>query len=477
MISANSRNPVRMESDIHQTLVIRTVMQLAAAGYICCLMPYMKLHQLSRIPCLYILKIESKLGIPINGVIQNSVINGYCLMHRADCGLSLLPIYLKNGISFDVVTFTTLIRGIFAENKVKDAVELFKKVVREKICEPNQVMHATVMNGLSKTGHTQKTSSLLRLMEQGNTKPDICIYNIVVDALCSDRNLDTAINLLNEIKQKGIPPNIVTYNTLIDGLCKLGQWEKVKTLFSEMVVNLNIYPNVCTFTIVIDGLCKEGKVADAKEVVGHMVKKGVEPDIITYNAMMDYIKKKLDEAMQLFREISQKGSMSNIVTTLLSCKYGLVEEAMSLFKKLERKREDTSIAFYNVVINGLCKNGKLKEAYAVFENLYFIGLLPDVRTYNVMINGFCLEGLFDEAKEILRKMEDNGCFPDSVTYNVIVQGFLRSNKISEIATFMKEMAERGFLFDATTTELLVNIIRKNPSVLDMIPELHSEKKQ
>lgn len=32
-------------------------------------------------------------------------------------------------------------------------------------------------------------------------------------------------------------------------------------------------------------------------------------------------------------------------------------------------------------------------------------------------------------------------------------------------------------FDATTTELLVNVIMENPFVVDMIPDLHSEKKR
>ncbi|MCD7449294.1 hypothetical protein HAX54_051034 [Datura stramonium] len=72
-------------------------------------------------------------------------------------------------------------------------------------------------------------------------------------------------------------------------------------------------------------------------------------------------------------------------------------------------------------------------------------------------------------------MEDNGCFPNNVTYNVIMQGFLRCSKISDIASFMKEMGRRGFSFDATTADLLVKAISKNPSVLDMIPELHSVK--
>ncbi|XP_047269415.1 pentatricopeptide repeat-containing protein At1g64100-like, partial [Capsicum annuum] len=138
---------------------------------------------------------------------------------------------------------------------------------------------------------------------------------------------------------------------------------------------------------------------------------------------------------------------------------------------------EKTFVFYSVVINGLCKNSKLDEAHAIFEKLSSIELLPDVRTYTVMINGFCLEGLFDEVKGILRKMEDNGCPLSNETYNVIVQGFLRCNKISEMASFMKEMGGRGFLFDATTTRLLINIARENPSVVNMIPELHSKNKK
>uniref|UniRef100_M1BU75 PPR1 protein n=1 Tax=Solanum tuberosum TaxID=4113 RepID=M1BU75_SOLTU len=140
------------------------------------------------------------LGIPIDGFILTSVINSYCLMDHAHFGFSVLPIYLKNGIPFNIVTFNTLLRGIFAENKVKDVVQLFKKLVRDKICDPDEFMYATVMNGLSKRGHTKKTLSMLRLMGQGSTKPNIYIYNIVIDSLCKDRNLDGAINLLNEMK-------------------------------------------------------------------------------------------------------------------------------------------------------------------------------------------------------------------------------------------------------------------------------------
>ncbi|KAM3376578.1 hypothetical protein P3S68_015293 [Capsicum galapagoense] len=91
-----------------------------------------------------------KLGIPIDGFILSNVINSYCLMQHVDCAFSVLPIYVKTGIPFNVVTFTSLIRGLFAEHKVINAIVLFKKLVRENICEPDEIMYGTVINGLSK---------------------------------------------------------------------------------------------------------------------------------------------------------------------------------------------------------------------------------------------------------------------------------------------------------------------------------------
>lgn len=67
-------------------------------------------------------------------------------------------------------------------------------------------------------------------------------------------------------------------------------------------------------------------------------------------------------------------------------------------------------------------------------------------------------------------MKDNGCFPNNITYNVVVQGFLRFKKISEMTSFVKEMTGRGFSFDATTTGVLINVLKENPSIVDMIPD-------
>ncbi|WMV32290.1 hypothetical protein MTR67_025675 [Solanum verrucosum] len=209
------------------------------------------------------------------------------------------------------------------------------------------------------------------------------------------------------------------------------------------MIDKKIEPDIISYSVLINGYCKEKPLAEAMQLFHEISQNGSKPDIFTYNILLQGLFEagKIDSAKKIFAEMLSTVLVPDLYTlcTLLNgyFKYGLVEEAMSFFNKLERKIEYTSIEFYNVVINGLCKNSELDKARVIFEKLSLIGMLPN-------------------------KMEDNGCMP---------------NNVNEMATYMKEMVRKGFSCDADTTELLVNVIRENPSVLDMIPEFRSEHKK
>ncbi|GJS10798.1 nucleotide-binding alpha-beta plait domain-containing protein [Tanacetum coccineum] len=95
---------------------------------------------------------------------------------------------------------------------------LFKKLVREKLCEPNEVMYGTVINGLCKVGKTSKALELVRFMAKGSYKSRVDQYNMIIDGLCKDKMVDQALELFDKMIEKGI-----TYNSLIHGLCNFGR--------------------------------------------------------------------------------------------------------------------------------------------------------------------------------------------------------------------------------------------------------------
>ncbi|MFQ6671473.1 hypothetical protein Gotur_036011 [Gossypium turneri] len=145
-----------------------------------------------------------------------------------------------------------------------------------------------------------------------------------------------------------------------------------------------------------------------------MIKKGCAPDISSYNIMINgYCKaKRIDEAMELFHEISQKGPIVDTVT------YNTLMQAM------QNSKLELDIFCYNILIDGLCKAGHIEIGKELFHKISLNGLKPDVYTYSIMINGFCKEGLQDEAYQLFRSMGDNSRLLDSCCYNVMIQGFL-----------------------------------------------------
>nr|GEV18402.1 hypothetical protein [Tanacetum cinerariifolium] len=122
----------------------------------------------------------------------------------------LLATIFKLGHPPDLATYNTLIRGLVLADQVFEAVELFKKLIRDKLYEPDQYMYGTVINGLYKVGHTTKALKLLKFLEKGSCKP------------------------FNKMIGKGVHKEVITYNSLIHGLCNFGKENKAVRMLIDM---------------------------------------------------------------------------------------------------------------------------------------------------------------------------------------------------------------------------------------------------
>ncbi|GJU70381.1 putative tetratricopeptide-like helical domain-containing protein [Tanacetum coccineum] len=232
----------------------------------------------------------------------------------------------------DLATYNTLINGLVQSDRVFEAVELFKKIVREKLCEPNQISYGTIINGFRKV--------LARPLS------------------CSDKMVDQALELFAKMIEKGIRADVITYSFLIHGLCIFRRETEAAKLLIDMEEK-GIPPDIHTYTILVNAFCKQGPVKDAELAVQAM--KDLVPSIITYNTLINGYckKKKISEAMNLFREIPNKGLLPNVST-------------------------------YNTLLQGL---------------------KSDMKVYTVMIRVFLEEGLFDRAIELLKNMEGHVLLP------------------------------------------------------------------
>ncbi|GKA20643.1 putative tetratricopeptide-like helical domain superfamily protein [Tanacetum coccineum] len=227
------------------------------------------------------------LHVPVSVHTMSIVIKCCCQLHHTKDGLLALGFCFTRAIVPNVFIFSALLDRLILEDRILESDIFFKKLIKEKLCEPNVVMYTIMIKGLCKISNNVIAISLLRLMDERGSKPNVVTYSTIIDSLCKDKLIDEAFKLFKEmVFQKGIKPNVTTYNSLIDGLCNLGRWEEASKMLKYMLDG-RISLDVQTFSILVDVYCKESKIKEAENVINKMLERGIISDIVTYNSLID----------------------------------------------------------------------------------------------------------------------------------------------------------------------------------------------
>nr|GMD95861.1 putative pentatricopeptide repeat-containing protein At1g12700, mitochondrial [Ipomoea batatas] len=433
-------------------------------------------------------------GIPIDVYTINILVDVYCRSSRVDCGFCVLGVVFKCGLEFNVVTFNTLIKGLFLDNKIVEAVGLFKKLVRENVCKVNQITYGVLINGLCKSGHTQNALDLLIVMQEEGPKPDTIAYSTVIDSLCKDRMVDQALGLFSEMIERGVPPNIITYTSLIQGLCNFSRWKEVTKLMNEMVLH-NVYPDVYIFSILVDALCKEGMLESAETIIQIMIQRKIYPDVVTYNPLIEgyCLQGRMNEARKAFGRVVESGLQPNVwaYNTLINgyCKIKEMDEAMHLFCEIPQKGLHPNVVTYTTMLQGFFLVRRCSAALELFQEMLVAGHKPDFYTSCVLLGGLCDNGLVEQAMSVYHQLDRNGngshdydtiiidrvckigrlniarnVFNDLIskgrrlnvkTYNVMINGLCRGGFLDEALELLRKMEKNDCLPDTVTYNVIL----------------------
>ncbi|KAI3704979.1 hypothetical protein L1987_75209 [Smallanthus sonchifolius] len=234
------------------------------------------------------------MGMPPDLYAMNISIKCHCRLYQVTYAFALLATIFKQGHPPNLTIYTTLINGLVLADQVVEAVEMLKKLLREKLCEPDQIMFGTVINGLCKVGHTSKALELLRFMEAGSWNPTearelfnemqakgqapgICTYRILFHGMCKNSQCSDALALFRSLGSKELMKDVLLHNILIDGCSKCGKANLAMDLFDELLLK-GLKPTVRTYTVMIPVYFQEGLLEKGKELVRKMEENGCLPD-------------------------------------------------------------------------------------------------------------------------------------------------------------------------------------------------------
>nr|AAM92820.1 hypothetical protein [Oryza sativa Japonica Group]AAP54427.1 Rf1 protein, mitochondrial precursor, putative [Oryza sativa Japonica Group] len=266
-----------------------------------------------------------------------------CRAGRLDLGFAALGNVIKKGFRVEAITFAPLLKGLCADKRTSDAMDI-----------------------------------VLRRMTELSCMPDVFSCTILLKGLCDENRSQEALELLHMMADDrggGSPPDVVSYTTVINGFFKEGDSDKAYSTYHEML-DRRISPNVVTYSSIIAALCKAQAMDKAMEVLNTMVKNGVMPDCMTYNSILHGY-----------------------------CSSGQPKEAIGTLKKMRSDGVEPNVVTYRSLMNYLCKNGRCTEARKIFDSMTKRGLEPDIATYRTLLQGYATKGALVEMHALLDLMD------------------------------------------------------------------------
>ncbi|KAK9027743.1 hypothetical protein V6N11_067566 [Hibiscus sabdariffa] len=163
-------------------------------------------------------------------------------------------------------------------------------------------------------------------------------YSRFISALCSRENDRFSFRGFPSRVKKRRDPDVVTYNLVIDGMCKAGRFDNAVGLWKETAAK-GFHPVNKVYCALAVGLCDGGKadsarIGKAQAIKLFMMKNEHEPDLVTYNVLLNYF-----------------------------CNELMLQEAEKLLKNMKRSGIGPDVYSYNQMIKGLRNANKADKAF------------------------------------------------------------------------------------------------------------------
>ncbi|KAI6685837.1 hypothetical protein NL676_031750 [Syzygium grande] len=241
---------------------------------------------------------------------------------------------------------------------------------------------------------------------------------------------DQASQAFDYMRKRGVQINERACTVHLLALKRSDQVGLCVEFFSKMVES-GIGISVYSLTVVADGLCRNGAVKMARELVEQMSGKRVEPNIVTFNTLIEACVKWWN-----FRELD--------LVLLLMQKEGV------------EFNPDT----YKFLIGGYTSFGRAKEAEKLIVKMHDLGLEVDTHLCNLTICAFGRVGSARSAVKLFDEMTNRGVEKNADTYWALINGLCEVGEIEEVILYVGEMRRKGIQMGEVMMDRVVDAFCK-----------------
>ncbi|MBA0628733.1 hypothetical protein Godav_023402 [Gossypium davidsonii] len=135
-------------------------------------------------------------------------------------------------------------------------------------------------------------------------------------------------------------------------------------------------------------------VSEAEYIVDTMRMQGIDPDVFTYNALINghCLQKRMDKARSILQLMIKKGCGPHILRRTSS--------ACELLRMMLASGQVPDLVTCSILLDGFRRRGKLQEALKLFQAMRNSKLELNIVCYNIFIDGLCKAGHIEAGKDI-----------------------------------------------------------------------------
>lgn len=278
-----------------------------------------------------------------------------------------------------------------------------------------------------------------------------------------------AVEVFNK-RRNGFVVDVKIYTVLIYGWCKIGRVDMAERFLRDMVTR-GIEPNVVTYNVLLNGVCRkaslhpeerfERTIRNADKVFDEMRERGIEPDVTSFSIVLHVYSRahKPNMSLEKLKEMREMGlsptvaTYTSVVKCLCSC--GRLEDAEELLGEMVRDGISPCAETHNCFFKEYRGRKDVDGALKLYRKMKEEGLcMPSMHTYNILVGMFLRLNRLEIVREIWDDMKESRSGPDLDSYTMLVHGLCEKQKWREACQFFMEMIEKGFLPQKVTFETL-----------------------
>lgn len=228
--------------------------------------------------------------VKANSHMFNAIISCHAKHGNAESAEYWLQTMLKEGLSPDVATYSSVVHACAKSNDLARAEDWVDRMEASGV-HANTVTLNSVINACARCGRVDRAEVWLERMEERGLSPGILTYNSMINACAKAGQPERAETWLREMTTRGVHPDAVSYSTVIHAWTAIQEPAHAEVWLQELEEALHDgrvchgQPSTFCFNTVIQAWLRQQNVSRASEVARMAAAQGVEVSSANLNAL------------------------------------------------------------------------------------------------------------------------------------------------------------------------------------------------